>query len=95
MSHPITDPADRLEDGEFVGALEKRYERLDGIDPIGTDEADFAARFGNVCDLVVQLLWPDSYGVSPDDPLMHTSTPARQITRLIFLAAGIELEGTQ
>jgi hypothetical protein len=93
VSAPITDPADRLSE-DFVRALEKRYERLDGIDPIGTDPDDFAARYGNICDLIVQLLWPEQYRVGPDDPLMHTSTPARQIARLVFLAAGIEVEAS-
>jgi hypothetical protein len=92
MPRQITDPAERLSDHVFVRKLEERYRRLDGIDPIGTDMEDFAARYANVCDLVVQLLWAESYGVTPGDPVQHTSAPARQIATLFFRAAGIEPE---
>jgi hypothetical protein len=90
----ITDPADRLGwagDGsgkEFVTALEKRYE----TGPIAMAIPDFAERYGNICDLMVQLLWPERYGASPDDPFLHTSDPARAIARLICRAAGIDPE---
>ena len=93
MTTQITDPADRLGwagDGsgkEFVSALEKRYIDLPGLYVVHVN--DFAERYGNVCDLVVQLLWPERYGANPDDPFQHTSDPAREITRLIFHAAGI------
>jgi hypothetical protein len=92
MSTQITDPADRLgwaRDGsgrEFVEAIEKRY----GTAPITIP--DFAERYTNVCDLIVQLLWPERYGVRPDDPFMNTSDPAREIARLFFRAAGLEPE---
>jgi hypothetical protein len=91
----IPDPADRLTDHVFAKTLEGRYARLDGIDPIGVDMEDFAERYARVCDLVVQLLWAEPYGVSPADPVMHTSAPARQIARLFFLAAGLEPEPGQ
>jgi len=87
----ILDPASRLgrppADGSgrtLSSALEYRYEP----DPVSVPDA--AERYGNVCDLVIQLLWPDSYGTGPGDPLMHTSDEARMIARLIFQAAGID-----
>jgi len=83
----ITDPADRL-GAEFAAALEKRYA---GTSPAIT-VPDMADRYANVCDLVVQLLWPELYGTGTGDPLFHTSAPAREIARLIFYAAGIDGE---
>lgn len=96
----IDDPADRLGDDAFVQALAKRYSQagvlyarmpgdLPTPAPIG-DEADMDERFANVCDLIVQLLWPEKYGTGVDDPVRHTSDPARRIAALIFEAAGIE-----
>jgi hypothetical protein len=98
MSRPITDPADRLGmtadylDGylEFIAALEKRYADSGAI---RTQVPDFAERYANVCDLIVQLLWPEGYGAAPDDPFMHTSEPAREIARLIFHAAALDPDG--
>lgn len=94
--HPkITDPADRIGwagDGsgkELVEALEKRY-GTQPPKPFTVGPEDFAHRYGNVCDLIVQLLWPEHYGAKPDDPFLHTSDPARAIARLIFQAAGIK-----
>jgi hypothetical protein len=82
----ITDPADRL-GAEFDAALEKRY-----ADIATATVPDIADRYANVCDLMVQLLWPERYGTGTDDPLFHTSAPARAIARLIFHAAGIDGE---
>ena len=94
MSTQITDPADRLGwagDGsgeEFVKALEERYCGLTPAEPAPV--ADFDSRYAAVCDLAVQLLWPERYQATPDDPFLHTSDPARAIARLFFVAAGIE-----
>jgi hypothetical protein len=79
----ITDPADRLDDGAFAAALEKRYESVAWRVPA------FAERYANVCDLACQLLWPEKYGTDPADDYQHTSDPARAIARLFFTAAGI------
>lgn len=86
----IADPADRLNDPEFVAALEKRYgAQFDILLPV----PDFAERYSSVCDLVCQLLWPEKYGTGPGDPISHTSDPARTIARLIFAAAALEDDG--
>jgi hypothetical protein len=82
----ITDPADRLND-EFVKALEKRYCNMGEHDTL--EAPDFTDRYAKVCDLVVQLLWPEKYGTWPADPAGHTSGPARAIARLFFIAAEI------
>jgi hypothetical protein len=67
--------------------LDQRYEGT--VEPIALAGSDYADRFGNLCDLVVQLLWPHQYGTSPADPHHHASDPARAITRLILAAAGL------
>jgi hypothetical protein len=94
----ITDPASRLgltadsrpDYREFIAALEKRYHPGSATPIIVPDMAE---RYGNVCDLIVQLLWPEGYDASPDDPFLHTSAPAREIARLIFHAAALEPDG--
>jgi hypothetical protein len=87
MARQIADPADRLSK-EFIEALDERLCNL--ADAKEVQVGDFDSRYAAVCDLVVQLLWPEHYGTGPDDPNMHTSAPARQIARLFFIAAGIE-----
>lgn len=89
----IPDPAGRFgrppvdaPSGDFARALGKRY------DPAPAWVPDLSDRYGNVCDLVIQLLWPEKYATGPGDPHLHTSTPARQIANLIFQAAGIRDE---
>ena len=98
MSRPIRDPADRLGltadymDGylDFIAALEKRYAESGAI---RMQIPDMAERYANVCDLIIQLLWPEGYAANPGDPFMHTSEPAREIARLIFHAAALEPDG--
>lgn len=87
----ITDPAERIADSEFVKALEERYCYMGEHDTL--EAPDFAERYANVCDLIVQLLWPEKYGTDPDDPAGHTSDPARAIARLFFIAAEITPDG--
>lgn len=82
----IPDPADRLT-GEFLDALDDRY--AGQTEPIVIPFEDYAVRFGNLCDLAVQLLWPEAYGTDPTDPAQHTSDPARQVARAIMHATGI------
>ena len=96
MRYDIPDPAARISgtlpgSTEHAKALEDRYE----TGPIAMAVPHFAERYGNVCDLIVQLLWPEIYGATPDDPYQHTSQPARDIARLIFHAAGIEPDGNE
>jgi hypothetical protein len=89
---PITDPAVRLND-EFVQALASRY--AGSVPPLRSlSPDDFAVRYANLCDLVVQLLWPEQYGTGVDDPNRHTSEPARRITALILEAAGVDTDPT-
>jgi hypothetical protein len=89
---PITDPAVRLND-EFVQALASRY--AGSVPPLRSlSPDDVAERFGNLCDLVVQLLWPEQYGTGVDDPNRHTSEPARRIAALILEAAGVDTDPT-
>lgn len=85
----IPDPADLVANEADVQALFNRYAGT--VPALRTiDNDDFAERFANVCDLVVQLLWADRYGTGPSDPHLHTSDPARRIAGLIMNAAGIE-----
>lgn len=88
----ITDPADRLTD-EFVRALTNRYSG--SIPPIRNNLDEFADRYANVCDLVVQLLWAERYGTDVDDPYHHTSEPARRIAALICEAVGLTPDDTR
>ncbi|MFE3453666.1 hypothetical protein ACFXJ8_32530 [Nonomuraea sp. NPDC059194] len=80
----IPDPADRLTP-DLLTALERRYANT--VDHVVL--ADDAQRYSNLCDLVCQLLWPEKYGTDPQDPLMHTSAPARSIAMAIMTAAGL------
>lgn len=90
IMNPITDPAVRLND-EFVKALVERYEQYaDGARKTELDPGDYSERFANVCDLVVQLLWPEKYGTGTSDPHRHTSDPARTIAGLMMTAAGLQ-----
>jgi len=86
----VIDPADRLTP-EFLAALRDRY--AGAAPPLVLDSGDGAAeRYAAVCDLVVQLLWPEAYGTGPGDPAMHTSDPARVIASLFFAAAGLAID---
>lgn len=87
MTRQILDPAERLTP-EFLAALRGRY--VSDLRALPTpDTDDFDERYGDLCDLVIQLLWPETYGVDPGDPLRHTSAPARAIASLIMDVAGI------
>jgi hypothetical protein len=69
----------------LANKLESRYES----DPIYLNETEVARRYGNLCDAVVQVLWADMYGTNPEDPIFHTSNPARTIARIMMMAAGL------
>jgi hypothetical protein len=93
----ILDPADRLDEA-FVQALVRRYSAdgplysgTTGERPLPVKIAEADERYANVCDVVVQLLWPEKYGTGVDDDARHTSDPARRIAALIFEAAGIDV----
>jgi hypothetical protein len=86
----IPDPADRLLDPAFLAALRSRYEGMGTRVPaIGRN---FPSQFADACDLVVQLLWPETYGTDPDDPVLHTSDPARQIAHLFCDVLGVSAD---
>lgn len=83
---------ERLMDPELIAALERRYANtidepvpVNLFDPIN---ADHARMYANLCDAVIQLFWPEHYGTGPDDPLHHTSEPARKAAYVLLLAAG-------
>ena len=81
----MTDPASRLTP-EFVTRLERRYEQAKPIIVPDKEHIEIYARF---CDVACQVMWPDQYGVSPDDNWMSTSDPARAFARIAMAAAGI------
>jgi hypothetical protein len=83
---PITDPAVRLND-EFVQALASRY--AGSVPPLRSlSPDDFAVRYANLCDLVVQLLWPEQYGRRRHGPNLDNNGGADM--ELILAAAACD-----
>ena len=87
----IADPADRLT-GEFVDALRARYGRHENSWPIVVPDDEYALIYGRVCDVACQVVWPEQYGVTPDDEMMNTSKPARAFALIVMAAVGIRNE---
>lgn len=80
----------RLMDPELIELLERRYEddpplQRQSLDPNSDEYADIYTR---LCDAVIQLMWPEQYGTGPEDPMFHTSGPARQAANVLMVAAG-------
>lgn len=77
-----------------ITALEDRY--LQNVihevtQPPGTvdiDSDEYAEIYGNLCDAVIQLLWPTAFHTDPDDEEFHTSAEARRIANVLIVAAG-------
>lgn len=52
------------------------------------DTEEYAEIFANLCDAVIQTVWPKEYAVDPRDPEFHTSDKARRIASVLMVAAG-------
>jgi hypothetical protein len=85
----IKDPGGNLD--ELQALAHKMVNRYDSP-PIYLTDDDYASRYSDLCDAVIQVLWADSYGTSPEDPLFHTSSPARAIAGILMTAAGLDCE---
>ena len=81
----MTDPASRLTP-EFVTRLERRYEQAK---PIIVPDEEHIEIYARLCDVACQVMWPDQYGISPDDKWMSSSAPARAFAWIAMAAAGI------
>lgn len=99
----ILDPAARVADPEFVRQAQARYlskftgeprflhddpRTLDDPSVVVLDQDSWDYVYGNMCDVSVQLLWPEAYGTDLADPMGHTSAPARALAEILMAAAG-------
>lgn len=51
---------------------------------------DIVERYAHTCDALCRALWAKRYGISKNDPMMHTSDEARRVANAVFEALGIE-----
>lgn len=86
----IVDPADRVNDPLFVELLTARYRTRPPASPDGitVTEQQYLDAYSNFCDVACQLLWPDRFDLTFDDPFSHTSDHARAIANILMVAAG-------
>lgn len=85
---------ERLSSPKFLRRMETLYREVDQDDlkeamEQGPGSFGYANIYGQICNVAMQVLWGDLFGIPQDVRENHTSDPARGLANIMMVAIGL------